>query len=60
MTDTEGQLLRRRQVVDAEHNGRMEGLEISAAARKSADLFINGEIDAEGLVAQIRSRYGHA
>ncbi|MGP6175090.1 antitoxin VbhA family protein [Corynebacterium sp. A21] len=60
MADTEVQVLRQRQVEDAEHSGQMEGLEISAVARQAADSFISGELDINDLVTQVSGRYGHA
>ncbi|QGU06203.1 hypothetical protein COCCU_01175 [Corynebacterium occultum] len=59
MEDDPGWNARRRQVEAAEHNGRMEGREISAATRELAEEYISGGFDADELVAKVKERYRH-
>lgn len=49
--------IRFRQVEEAVRSIEMEGMTVSAETRVDAELFIQGEIDANGLVDRVRRRY---
>ncbi|CEI30267.1 Putative uncharacterized protein [Propionibacterium freudenreichii subsp. freudenreichii] len=49
---------RAQRVADAMHSSEMEGLTVGAATRADADLYVEGAIDSDELVARTRARYG--
>lgn len=59
MTLTESERLEReREVAEAIHSARMEGLTVSEAAVADSAAYIAGAIESDELVARARARYG--
>ncbi|WP_181273134.1 antitoxin VbhA family protein [Brevibacterium oceani] len=50
--------IRAAHVAESAHSGEMDGLSVSAETQADADRYINGDIDADEVVARTRARYG--
>ncbi|WP_129661197.1 antitoxin VbhA family protein [Rothia halotolerans] len=56
----EDQLQREQLVLEAIHNGEMEGLTLSPSGYEEAEAYAAGRIDADDLVTRARARHGLA